>query len=130
MSRTRFITPLLALGATLLITACEESPTQPDGEPEVVAWTSALSVSETGNGAPSGAHYNLNIIGKKDGFTCPEQEYDEFGDPIYGNVVFVPEDGEGIQILMESGRFFSCPRTKQATTSTPEPWRPRQTIPI
>lgn len=63
MSRTRFITPLLALGAALLITACEESPTQPDGEPEVVAWTSALSVSETGNGAPSGAHYNLNIIG-------------------------------------------------------------------
>ena len=63
MSRTRFITPLLALGAAFLITACEESPTQPDGEPEVVAWTSALSVAETGNGAPSGAHYNLNIIG-------------------------------------------------------------------
>ena len=56
------------------------------------------------NGFPSGEHYNLNIIGKKDGFTCPEQEYDELGDPIYGNVVFVPQKGEGIQILMQSGK--------------------------
>jgi hypothetical protein len=56
------------------------------------------------NGFPSGEHYNLNIIGKKDGFTCPEQEYDEFGDPIYGNVVFVPQNGEGIEILMEPGK--------------------------
>jgi len=56
------------------------------------------------NGFPSGEHYNLNIIGKKAEFTCPEQEYDEFDNPIYGNVVFVPEDGEGIQILMQSGK--------------------------
>ena len=56
------------------------------------------------NGFPSGEHYNLNIIGKKAGFTCPEQEYDELGDPIYGNVVFVPQNGEGIQILMQSGK--------------------------
>jgi len=52
------------------------------------------------NGFPNGEHYNLNIIGKKDRFTCPEQEYDEFGDPIYGNVVFVPQNGEGIEIFM------------------------------
>jgi hypothetical protein len=63
MSRNRFINSLLFLGVAFMTTACEESPTQPDDEPEVVAWTTALSVSETGNGAPSGAHYNLNIIG-------------------------------------------------------------------
>jgi len=56
------------------------------------------------NGFPSGDHYNLNIIGKKAEFTCPELEYDEFGNPIYGNVVFVPENGEGIEILMQSGK--------------------------
>lgn len=56
------------------------------------------------NGYPSGPHYNLNIHGKKVQFTCPDQEYDEFGNPIYGNSVFVPENGEGIQILMQSGK--------------------------
>jgi hypothetical protein len=56
------------------------------------------------NGFPSGEHYNLNIIGKKLSFTCPDQEYDENGNPAYGNVVFVPEDGVGIRILMQSGK--------------------------
>ena len=56
------------------------------------------------NGFPSGSHYNLNIIGKKAGFACPDQEFDPMtGAPIYGNVVFVPENGEGIQLLMQSG---------------------------
>jgi hypothetical protein len=56
------------------------------------------------NGFPSGEHYNLNIIGKKDNFTCPDQEYDEYGNPVYGNVVFVPDTGQGIQVLMQSGK--------------------------
>jgi hypothetical protein len=56
------------------------------------------------NGFPSGEHYNLNIIGKKAEFTCPDQEYDEYGDPVYGNVIFIPEGGEDIQILMQSGK--------------------------
>jgi len=55
------------------------------------------------NGFPSGDHYNLNIIGKKAEFTCPALEYDEYGNPVYGNVVFVPGNGENIQILMQSG---------------------------
>ena len=55
------------------------------------------------NGFPSGEHYNLNIHGKSPGFTCPDLEYDELGNPVYGNSIFVPETGEGIQILMESG---------------------------
>jgi hypothetical protein len=56
------------------------------------------------NGFPSGEHHNLNIIGKKADFTCPEQEYDELGNPIYGNVIFVPENGQGIEIFMQSGK--------------------------
>jgi hypothetical protein len=55
------------------------------------------------NGFPSGDHFNLNIHGKKDGFTPPAQEYDELGNPIYGNSIFVPEHGEGIEIYMQSG---------------------------
>jgi hypothetical protein len=56
------------------------------------------------NGFPSGEHYNLNMIGKKAEFNCPEQKYDELGNPIYGNVIFIPENGEDIRILMESGK--------------------------
>jgi hypothetical protein len=56
------------------------------------------------NGFPSGEHYNLNIIAKKMEFICPDQEYDEYGDPIFGNVIFIPEGGEDIQILMQSGK--------------------------
>ncbi len=56
------------------------------------------------NGFPSGPHYNLNIIGKKPGFSCPAPEVDAYGNPVYGNVVFVPESGKGIQILMQSGK--------------------------
>lgn len=55
------------------------------------------------NGFPSGTHYNLNIHGKKDGFTCPDVKLDEFGDPEYGKSIFVPEDGVGIEIMMQSG---------------------------
>ena len=56
------------------------------------------------NGFPSGHHYNWNIIGKKANFTCPEQATDDFGNLVYGNVVFVPEHGDNIEILMQSGK--------------------------
>ncbi len=63
-----------------------------------------------GNGFPSGPHYNLNIIGKKGSFTCPSQEYDVNGNPVYGNVIFVPEVTnddpllqDPAQIVFESG---------------------------
>ena len=51
------------------------------------------------NGFPSGEHYNLNIIGKKPGFVCEAPISGE-----YGNVIFVPENGQGIQIFMQSGK--------------------------
>lgn len=70
----------------------------------VMAFCTDLFAAEVNpNGFPSGEHYNLNIHGKKDGFTCPDQEYDSYGDPVYGNSIFVPENGQG-SIYVESGK--------------------------
>ncbi len=67
-------------------------------------FTCAFAQDENPNGFPSGPHFNMNIIGKKAGFTCPTVELDPItGNPIYGNTVFVPESGQGIQIYMQSG---------------------------
>jgi hypothetical protein len=60
-----------------------------------------------GNGFPSGKHFNLNIIAKKDNFTCPAPEFDpETGQQVYGNVIFIPREqgNDEITILMESGK--------------------------
>ncbi|MDH4268270.1 MAG: hypothetical protein OEW45_21810 [Deltaproteobacteria bacterium] len=63
-----------------------------------------LAADVNPNGFPSGPHFNLNIIGKKDAFICPPPEFDAYGNQVYGNVIFVPETGTNIRILMESGR--------------------------
>jgi len=67
------------------------------------AGTSALAADVNPNGFPSGEHYNLNIIGKKDSFACPGPEFDEYGNLSYGNVVYVPEYGAS-EIFIESGK--------------------------
>lgn len=57
------------------------------------------------NGFPSGGHYNLNLIGKKAGFDGCTVPLDAYNQPLYGNVVFVPEYGEGdIWLISGSGR--------------------------
>jgi hypothetical protein len=66
------------------------------------------------NGFPSGAHYTLNIHGKKLDFQCPEPVLEENGDATLGSNIFIPEDGQGIQIIMESG----AAKGKRATTIT------------
>jgi hypothetical protein len=69
-------------------------------------------VIDKSNGFPSGEHYNLNIISKKDNFNCPcgyeptKLVWDEdLQDYItkYNNVIFVPQDGETNRIFMQSG---------------------------
>lgn len=55
------------------------------------------------NGFPSGEHYNLNIIGKKDGFKCQEAQLNSDGDQSFGSAIFVPENALG-EIYMESGK--------------------------
>ncbi len=55
-----------------------------------------------GNGFPSGPHFNLNILGKKLNFTCPEVDLEDLG-----HVIFVPREvpgGDRIQIIVESGK--------------------------
>ena len=49
----------LAVLATSTLAACDDETTSPSAS----AAAPALAVRETGNGAPSGAHYTLNIIG-------------------------------------------------------------------
>jgi len=58
--RPRFsaIATLAALAAATL-SACDTAPTSPTLRPG----NAVASVSTTGNGGPSGAHYNLNVIG-------------------------------------------------------------------
>jgi hypothetical protein len=58
MSRS---SPLLAAALMVAFTGCDQS-TDPTGTQPATA-SPALSVATTGNGAPSGPHYNLNIIG-------------------------------------------------------------------
>ena len=85
----RFLKMFLLLAVSAVISAGPAAATQP-----------GRTVNP--NGYPSGEHYNLNILGKKDGFAC-EQQFDSLGNPVYGNVVFVPLNGNNIQILMQSG---------------------------
>ena len=57
-----------------------------------------------GNGFPCGEHYNLNLISKKDGFTCPD-ELSYSGETSNRNVIFIPVDNtDAIQIYVESGK--------------------------
>jgi len=53
------------------------------------------------SGLPSGSHYRLAVLGEGFGFKCPEPRFDQFGKPVYGNVVFVPENGTRIEIYVQ-----------------------------
>ena len=57
---------LTVLGA---LTACSEDFMSP-GEPLAAPASLSLAAASTGNGFPSGAHYNLNIIGVPKGKTA------------------------------------------------------------
>lgn len=89
-----------------------------------VFWSGvALSIepppAQNPNGFISGSHYNLNIIGKKEGFTCPVPVPGE-----YGNVIYVPENGNNININMQSGkasRFATVPELQVTDACVFEP---------
>lgn len=59
MNRRAILAPLSVAAITLLAAACTEAPTEPHSASNGVA----SSVSETGNGAPSGKRFTLNLIG-------------------------------------------------------------------
>ncbi len=80
-----------AFAATLALAATAQSgkPVDNEGNP-------------LGNGFPSGPHFNLNILGKRLNFTCPEVDPEDLG-----HVIFVPREvpgGDRIQIIVESGK--------------------------
>jgi len=100
---------LILLGVVLLVLANYAIAKKPVDEGTGVPF---------GNGYPSGEHFNLNLIAKKQPqFTCPQPEYDiDTGEQIYGNVIFIPREQNGalISVLMESGR--KGPKGAQGTT--------------
>jgi hypothetical protein len=58
-NRSRLSAATLASLAVVALSACNDGLTPPSG----LSLKARNSVSTTGNGGPSGAHYNLNIIG-------------------------------------------------------------------
>ena len=60
-----------------------------------------LDVMAMSNGYPSGAHFNLNIHGKGDTYTCETTED--------GNSIFVAEYGTSSIDWINSCRFRTCP---------------------
>jgi len=66
------------------------------------------------NGFPSGAHFNLNLIGKKDLFDCPAEVDYLASDQ---NVIYIPENGEGIKIYIESGKGAKFEAQSQLTVT-------------
>ena len=84
----------------------------------LLACTDLFAAEVNPNGFPSGDHYNLNIHGKKDSFNCPEQEYDIYDEPIYGNSVFVPEYGQGA-IYVESGKGKKAAQVTELQVTDP-----------
>jgi len=65
-TRAGLIVGTLTTLAALSLAACDTQTTAP---PPSAARQPSLSVATTGNGAPSGAHYNLNIIGVPKGLS-------------------------------------------------------------
>ncbi len=63
----------------------------------LIPFTSSAAVGETGNGAPSGAHYNLNIIG-----VPKDKTADMTGNN--GHRIFVPLTGKA-KILLTEGDY-------------------------
>ena len=60
MIRLHHLTLGLVAGAAVALVGCTDTATSPSLSPSS---TASRAVGTTGNGAPSGAHYNLNILG-------------------------------------------------------------------
>ena len=86
---------LFALAAPLLIISCKK-------ESSLSQKTSALGdVATTGNGAPSGPHYNLNIIGVDNPKSFDYNTYNQQNTQGQGHRIFVPLDGTAKILLSE-----------------------------
>jgi hypothetical protein len=77
-SLTRWVPRGVAILALVALSSCSDDASSPDSS---VSPRAALSTAATGNGAPSGSHYSLNIIG-----VAHQKTADMSGG---GNVIFV-----------------------------------------
>ena len=77
----------IAAGLAAAFTAMMANPGLAGKPAEVVMWS---------NGFPSGPHFNLNIHGKKDGYSCDSTSG--------GGSVFVPEYGESEIDIVQNKR--------------------------
>ena len=118
-SITRFATySLTALFFTLLVLSLQTKRNA--NNPQVAGWTDFLfgqsGTQLTGNNAPSGAHFNLNIIGVPKNKTA-----DMTGG---GNRIFVPLSGS-CKISLSEGDFqvldANCTDNNQASFMLPNP---------
>lgn len=93
----------LALAVAFVAVSCSESVTNPaaSGGPE----SPAVGFSHTGNGAPSGSHYTLNIIGVPKGKSADMDANSSNG---IGRRIFVPLWGNAKIHLCESGVDAGC----------------------
>lgn len=88
---SRCLTAAGAIATILTLAACSQDPTSTPAAPNTAA-----SQTQTGNGAPSGPHYNLNVIGVPKDKTATM-------DGSNGHVIFVPLWGNAKIYLCESG---------------------------
>ena len=90
---------LFALTSPLLIISCKK-------ESSLSQKTNALGevTTTTGNGAPSGSHYNLNIIGVDNPKNFDYNTYNQQNTQGQGHRIFVPLDGTA-KILLSEGDY-------------------------
>jgi len=90
---------LFALTSPLLIISCKK-------ESSLSQKTNALGevTTTTGNGAPSGSHYNLNIIGVDNLKNFDYNTYNQQNTQGQGHRIFVPLDGTA-KILLSEGDY-------------------------
>ena len=96
----RFFVPAVTLALGLAVSACGPvgEIDDPDMPPEFLDWETAASVAAlTGNGAPSGAHFTLNMIG-----VSREKTASLTGNN--GSRIFVPLFGK-TKVLLSEGDF-------------------------
>jgi hypothetical protein len=91
------VSKVTAVGlAVVAVSACQRGPVSPSADPSSSSMAGPARV-QTGNGAPSGGHYSLNIIG-----VPRSKSADMTGSS--GHVIFVPLWGNP-RILLTEGDF-------------------------
>lgn len=89
---------LFALVLPVLIVSCKKDATSQGTN------SFQEGAATTGNGAPSGSHYNLNIIGVENPKNFDYNTYDQQNTQGQGHRIFVPLDGNA-KILLTQGDY-------------------------